>query len=272
MKQFFSVRTALSGFVLTLLFVAVPSANHSWGGYHWVRTLDQVYLNVGDNVTNTWDPYLSEAISDWNGSARIQLTNVDGGSNPKNCRATPGRIEVCNSRYGNNGWLGIASIWLSGGHISQGTTKLNDTYFNTATYNTPAWRRLVTCQEIAHDFGLDHQDETFDNVNLGSCMDYTNDPDGGAGGASSNDPSNEHPNSHDFQELLTIYNHIDSGASVAATADESGDHPGQWGRLVRSSKNNRVQIYELDLGSGNKKVTHVFWADPANDRRGNEDK
>ena len=61
-----------------------------------------------------------------------------------------------------------------------------------AQYNTPAYRRFVTCQELGHDFGLDHQDEVFDNPNLGSCMDYTNDPDGGAGGASATDPSNEH--------------------------------------------------------------------------------
>ena len=55
---------------------------------------------------------------------------------------------------------------------------MNDSYFNTAKYNTPAWRRLVMCQEVTHDFGLDHQDEIFNNANLGSCMDYTNDPDG----------------------------------------------------------------------------------------------
>jgi predicted Zn-dependent protease len=60
---------------------------------------------------------------------------------------------------------------VSGSHIVQGTTKVNDTYFNTATYNTRAWRQLVMCQEVGHTFGLDHQDETFNNPNLGSCMD-----------------------------------------------------------------------------------------------------
>lgn len=37
-------------------------------------------------------------------------------------------------------------------------------------------RCLVTCQEVGHTFGLDHRDENFDNGNLGTCMDYTNDP------------------------------------------------------------------------------------------------
>jgi hypothetical protein len=39
------------------------------------------------------------------------------------------------------------------------------------------------CQEVGHTFGLDHQDENFNNTNLGTCMDYTNDP-----------STNQHPN------------------------------------------------------------------------------
>lgn len=153
---------------------------------------------------------------------------------------------------------------------------MNDTYFNTPTYNTPAWRRLVMCQEIAHDFGLDHQDETFNNANLGSCMDYTDDPDGGLGGASDTDPSNEHPNQHDYDQIETVYAHLDATTTVGQRLPNSMppamgqidfDSPGQWGRLVRSSRDGRVQIYELDFGRGHKVVTHVFWADPAADAR-----
>jgi hypothetical protein len=54
-------------------------------------------------------------------------------------------------------------------------------------------------------------------------MDYTNDPDGGPGGASNNDPDNEHPNNHDYTQLMSIYNphrlhqHGDSGAAGVAT-------------------------------------------------------
>lgn len=258
---------------VTLGLTTMTSANHSWGSYHWARSTSVLTLQTGDNVDSRWDAYLNEAINDWNTSAVLELVQVAGGTRPKTCRATAGRIEACNARYGNTGWLGIAQIWASGSHITQAITKLNDTYFDTSTYNTPAWRRLVMCQEIAHDFGLDHQDEAFDNANLGSCMDYTNDPDGGAGGAVNNDPSNEHPNSHDFNQLLTIYGHTDSSstASLDVPDSEGGDGPGQWGRLVRSSRNNRVQIYELDLGRGQKKITHVFWADPERDRRGQQD-
>jgi hypothetical protein len=252
------------------LMAGSSSADHAWGNYHWARTSNSFTLQVGDNVDSKWDAYLNEAIADWNQSAVVQLTNVEGRTRPKNCRPTGGRIEVCNATYGANGWLGIAQIWASGNHITQAITKLNDTYFNTATYNTPAWRRLVTCQEIAHDFGLGHQDETFTNPNLGSCMDYTSDPDGGGAYG----PSNEHPDPHDFQMLSSIYSHVDSFTTVGSTSQNGApaainqiefDGPGQWGRLVASSRNGRVQAFELDFGKGHKVITHVFWADPIAD-------
>jgi len=239
-------------------------ADHAWGSYHWATTAIPFFLKTGDNVTLAWDPYLNQAIADWSESTVLGLTKVAGGSRSKNCRPTGGRIEVCNAAYGNNGWLGIAQIWASGSHITQGVAKMNDTYFNTATYNTPAWRRLVMCQEVAHDFGLDHQDENFNNPNLGSCMDYTSDPDG--------PPSNEHPNQHDFDQIEAIYDHLDSSSTIsaatpgAAPADADFDSPGQWGRLMRSNANRRVQIYERELGRGLKLITHVFWADPDADR------
>src|SRR5829696_10544621 len=161
--------------VFALIAVAaiptISMANHSWGGYHWARTSNPFTLKVGDNVNTVWDTYLDQAIADWNPSTVLNLTKVAGTVNPKTCKATAGMIQVCNARYGNNGWLGIAGINISGLHITQAYTKLNDTYFDTAQYNTPAWRRLVTCQEIAHDFGLAHQDEGFGAPNLGTCMD-----------------------------------------------------------------------------------------------------
>jgi len=263
----FSWRTSsLIAVVLAIGVATVSFADHSWGGYHWARTSNPFTLKVGDNVSSTWDPYLNEAIVDWNVSTVLDLVRVAGGTRPRQCKPTVGQIEVCNERYGNNGWLGIAQIWVNGLHITQATTKLNDSYFNTGTYNTPAWRRLVTCQEIAHDFGLDHQDEDFDNPNLGTCMDYTSNPAG-----------NEHPNAHDYAELLAIYDHLDTTSTVAASSLPNTmppamgqidfDNPSQWGQLIRSSANRRVQVFELDFGRGHKVLTHVFWADPDSDRR-----
>jgi hypothetical protein len=184
-------------------------ANHSWGGYHWSRPSNPVALTVVDSVTSAWDGSLAGAITDWNVSSVIDLTKVDGSTvsrDRKKCVAATGKIRVCNSAYGFNGWLGIAEIWLdANGHISKARTKVNDSYYSKAKYNTPAWRNFVVCQEMGHDFGLDHQDEAFDNPNLGTCMDYTNDP-----------STNQHPNAHDYGQLQTIYSHLDSGSTASS--------------------------------------------------------
>ncbi|MDH5286652.1 MAG: hypothetical protein OEX23_08475 [Betaproteobacteria bacterium] len=238
-------------------FAPVASGSHSWGGYHWARTANPFTVELGDNVSAAWDAALAVASKDWSASAVLDTQLAPGLANPKNCRPTAGRVEVCNAAYGSNGWLGIATISISGGvHVTQGTVKLNDTYFRTAKYNTPAWRALVMCQEIGHTFGLDHQDENFSNANLGTCMDYTNNPD-----------SNQHPNAHDYIELEAIYSHLDStntiGQSTAAgfAADPDHDDPGSWGRLVRQSRGGLLQTYELDHGHGFKTVRFVFWAE-----------
>lgn len=245
---------------------AAPAlADHSWGSYHWARTANPFTLKVGDAVTSAWDAYLDEAITDWSPSSVLDLTEVTSTMNPKTCKGTAGRIEVCNSKYGNNGWLGIAQIWASGSHITKGVAKMNDTYYSTPTYNTPAWRRLVMCQEIAHDFGLGHQDEGFSAPNLGSCMDYTNDPDGGGAYG----PSNEHPNAHDFAQLEAIYAHLDTsttigqsvgreiGALRAALKGENQDHP-EFGRAIGFDIRGKAHTFSKKDGEQDV-VTHVFW-------------
>ena len=195
-------------------------------------------------------------------------TTVVNGANLKRCGAVSGRVEVCNGSYGYNGWLGIAQIWASGSHITQGAVKLNDTYFNTAKYNTLAWRQFVMCQEIGHTFGLGHQDEDFGNVNLGSCMDYTSAPSGGSVNGFDYGPSNEHPNGHDYVQLETIYNsHTDSTTTVGSSSlkptPATGDlnSPSEWGKLVSKSANGKAATFERDLGNGQKVLTHVYYAD-----------
>ncbi len=131
-------------------FTSAASAMHSWSNYHWARTANPFTVNLGDNVDSTWDSYLTTTSSDWSQSSVLDTPKVTGGTSPKSCRPTSGRVEVCNARYGGTGWLGLAQIWVIGGHISQGVAKMNDTYFNTAKYNTPAWRNSVMCQEVGH--------------------------------------------------------------------------------------------------------------------------
>ena len=253
-------------FVVTIIaLMAFPisaGASHSWANYHWARTRNPFTLKLGDNVSDSWYPMLDIASSDWSESTVLNTTIVTGGGNPSTCPPTSGRVEVCNADYGGTGWLGVAQIWITiGSHIAQGTVKNNDYYFNQSPYNTPAWHQLVMCQEIGHTFGLAHQDENFNNPNLGTCMDYTSDPDG--------PPSNEHPNQHDIDQLAKIYKHKDRfttiGAAPAGTAPAGWANADvhaekNWGELISVSANGRESLYMRDFGNGYRVFTFVIWA------------
>ena len=240
------------------LVAGTVSATHSWGGYHWARNSNPFTLKLGDNVSSAWDTYLGGASSDWSASTVLDTAVVSGGTDAKRCRATNGRVEVCSNKYGFNGWLGVASIWINGSHITKGTVKVNDSYFNTATYNTSAWRGLVMCQEVAHTFGLDHQDEDFSNPNLGTCMDYTSDPDG--------PPSNEHPNAHDYEQLEATYSHLDTVTTVGHRVSNhfgngNAAGAGEWGKGLRKDSKDRTSLHVRELGNNEKVFTFVLWAD-----------
>jgi hypothetical protein len=277
-----SIRQRFAGGVTALIvlsLLAIPAtATHAWGNYHWARTSNPFPLQVGNNLTTAeWNTALTGAINDWNQSTVLHLNSAAGGTKAKPCKATLGRIEVCNATYGNSGWLGLATIYVSGDHITRATTKVNDTYFKSGTYNTQAWRNLVMCQEIAHDFGLDHQDEDFDNTNLGSCMDYTDDP-----------SSNQHPNQDDYDQLLAIYDpdftgtdhtgtddsdldgHLDdtttvggSNTNTAAAEEPNPDDPSTWGEVIRRDGKGRPSLYRKDFGNAEKVFTFVISADEA---------
>ena len=142
---------------------------------------------------------------------------------------------------------------------------MNDTYFVKAQYNTAAWKNMVMCQEVGHTIGLDHQDEAFDNANLGTCMDYTNDP-----------STNQHPNAHDYEQLDLIYAHLDTSTTLSArtassAAAEDSDDPSVWGKEIARSKDGRASVFEQDLGNGNRVLRHVFWAEPRGKANGHNE-
>jgi hypothetical protein len=198
------------------LALALPSAawaSHSWNGYHWARTANPFTIKLGDNVSGLWDGMLVTASNDWSQSSVLDTTIVAGGTRPKSCRPTSGRVEVCSANYGNTGWLGLAQIWITGGtHITQGVVKNNDYYFGNSTYryNNTAEMQHVICQEIGHTFGLDHQDES--GISLNTCMDYYHN-------TSASDTKSTHPNQHDYAELGSIYSHTDSITTVGRAVD-----------------------------------------------------
>ncbi len=247
-----------------MLSTGVAFASHSWGPYHWARTSNPFTLNLVDNVPSTWDPYLNEASYDWSLSEVLDTAIGPGNTSDRCNKPKSGQVKVCAAKYGANGWLGQAGIWVnSDNHITAGVTKMNDTYFNTTKYNTPGWRDLVMCQEIGHTFGLDHQDETFNNPNLGTCMDYTNNPDG--------PPANRQPNQHDYDQLAAIYGgHVDGSSTLTQSiqsargraSDGDGDVDEDLGAPVHSDPHGRPNVFAKDLGGGAKKITWILWTEP----------
>jgi hypothetical protein len=108
------------------------------------------------------------------------------------------------------------------------------------------------CQEIAHTFGLDHQDENHTNTNLGSCMDYSSKPLG--------PPDNQHPNDHDDDQLAIIYRHLDSNSTIAPSLVASAAPADDWGRAIRFTREGKGRVFVKGLGPNREVVTFVTWA------------
>jgi hypothetical protein len=213
--------------------------------YHWARTSNPFTVTLVDSAaTSAWDTALASASSDWSVSSVLDTVVAPGATDKRTrrrCAAVTGQVRVCNDTYGNNGWLGIAGIYLSGSHITKGYVALNDTYFNTSTYNTPSWRQSVMCQEVGHTFGLDHQSED-PNVNMGTCMDYYKFP-------------NLKPNAHDYAQLASIYDHLDATTTIA---NSTSAPPGRSKPFSQAGRANG-SVYVDYLPGGVTRVTHVFW-------------
>jgi len=255
---------AFLGLFLAGVFASVTpaDASHSWNGYHWARTDNPFTLKLGANVSGLWGSMLVAASSDWSQSNVLNTAIFAGGTNPKPCRPTSGRVEVCNARYGNTGWLGLAQIWITGGeHIVQGVVKNNDYYFGNSSYqyNNTAEMQHVICQEIGHTLGLDHQDTS--GASRNTCMDYYHN-------TSASDMESTDPNQHDYDELAIIYAHLDASTTVASSASSRLGH-GNADEHVPAGVDEHYlpswaspaggDVYEVDLPNGLRVVTHVIW-------------
>jgi hypothetical protein len=249
--------------IAALAAVSAPAAfaSHSWGGYHWARQSNPFTLKLGDNVSGLWDGMLVTASSDWSQSKVLDTTIVPGGTRPKTCKATLGRVEVCSANYGGVQWLGVATIWISGGHIVQGTVKNNDYYFGAShyqyRYNNTAQMQHVICQEIGHTFGLDHQDES--GISLNTCMDYYHN-------TSDSDLQSTHPNQGDYDELLCIYDPASAGKTLTSaghTCTGTGhlDSTTTVGAAAFSPfASVHTSKFVAPLAGGARMVTFVTWA------------
>jgi hypothetical protein len=153
--------------------LSVATADHQWGSYHWERPdSDPLALNVGDNhdvydvygngsYLADWRAIFQDVIAHWGptpagyGGAYLSVGRVAG---------SDGDIKSYNDNYGNTGWLGLASIWVTRGknkHIARGESKVNEYYIadydpSYIWFDEPHEWQHVMCQEIGHTLGLDH--------------------------------------------------------------------------------------------------------------------
>lgn len=262
MKKINMLSVVAAGVSALLLSTSVM-ADHSWNNYHWARTSNPFVLKVVDSVTSNWQVQMETSLDKWDNAGILSFTIAsanDSSRTRKQCRMVSGQMRVCNASYGNNGWLGLASINLdSNGHISQGTAKMNDSY---SSYWTAEEMNHVMCQEIGHVFGLGHTSE--DGSTQNTCMDY------------STSSTSQWPNQHDYDQLQSQYAHLDSynsySTTMAAIAGKTMDAQGQaclsdncdgkgqrLGFKVHKAKGYEVWAYPEKDGSLT--VHHVYLVD-----------
>lgn len=249
-----------------VLSASVASATHSWNGYHWSRSTSSFTLQVIDSNTPNWDDELAQALSDWSRSSKLDMRVTsydDSATTRQRCSMVLGKVRSCNYSYGTNGWLGLASINLdSSGHINQGSSKMNDSYSSSFASQNERWH--VMCQELGHTIGLGHTSE--DGSTQNTCMDY------------SQSSTSTRPNTHDYNELYTIYNHVDnhnsSAFSAAMTAASASPAPASDARLTASQKSMKgdtplgarirtglfSETYAAPDGRGGVYITEVYLA------------
>lgn len=192
-----SILAALLVIGALLTATVVASAEHSWGEYHWPS--DNLSPTVGDGTSSSlYD--VSAGVQEWAG--------LGTGIQPVLSGNSKGDIKVTEAF--SPFWLGLARIFLDGGHITKAEVKLNTRLLASMG---PDAADHVLCQEIGHVLGLGHN-----RLELDTCMN-----DQAALGSATT------PNAHDITQLNQIYDgHED------AVADES---TGGGGNCPRGNPN-----------------------------------
>lgn len=226
---------ALAALAAVTPSVAAAALTQSWNGWRWARS-DALVIQVGNNFSSDWSPFVTTAITQWNAATNIDYSLVAGRTSAATCGAVYGTIQLCSGNYGKSGYLGYTYVWTSNNYIVQATIKLNTYYFNQAKYNTDAWKAETVCQELGNALGLADIDRNFSNLNVGSCTDYTNDPSGKLG--TNGVLANIAPSANDLTNLNAIYA-TTGGTQLATTRPGGGGNamaavpePASWAMLV----------------------------------------
>ncbi len=280
-KLSIGLRASVCAAAISVAAPAMAQETHQWANYHWDNDGGGFQLDVLYKFSNPkWNDYILPAYQKWG--------DVIPGTNPSKmgvtiasndtidtgrCRPIAGKVVICSDTYGfkRGGWLGVATAWADdAGHFQQVTVQYNDTFYN-STYDDPLEREFVTCHEQGHSIGLGHRDEDFNNLNLGSCMDYTSDVDGSGGQG----PSNLNPDDVDAAVLNSdamygsghgSFNH-GGGGSSGPGGPPSGKGPKkltghfpEWGAVVGYDGLGRPNEFIETVAPGLTKRTHVMWS------------
>lgn len=240
--------------VVTLGAASTALATHQWSKYHWERDGGPLSLVVGDHHQSTsgntgtigtvnfcnsladgcpnWSILLQTGASgsaptdydsdgvirEWNGSGTETAPDELAGHFSIGFTGSSENIGSYNDDYGDSGWLGIASIYVTRGknkHIVEGESKVNDYYVpepflggeDYQGFNEEVEWLAVLCQEIGHDLGLGH-------TSGDTCMNTATRP-----------LRNATPNTHDYDQLIEMYTH-DHGDGGDGGGGGGGGGPG----------------------------------------------
>jgi hypothetical protein len=222
--------------VLLILWqvLAVFGAEHSLG-VHWpIVQPGALNISVVDKTDRSWAEPVAIAVRDWSVSQSLDLYLTRGQN--VDCLFVTDTVQVCNARYGSTGWYGLMQFVTEGEHLRAATVKFNESYKMSRGY-----RELIACHELGHAVGLGHRDETFNNPQLGTCLDYSTQADY---------ELNLHPDAHDYAMLEQIYAHVDTAAVQTPVEPEivsrRFDRKEELGRVIAVKSKGRFKevVYE----------------------------
>lgn len=136
----------------------IPYINDPWnnkagngtslGDYEiWPNKGNGLKLTIQNALTTQWYPFLKQAVIDWDAAPALTLTVVNATKPDPTCSQIRGILKVCNSDYGDTGWLGINDSVLQSNVIYSSTSRMNEYYLNKSSN---ALRQYVMCHEIGH--------------------------------------------------------------------------------------------------------------------------
>jgi len=222
----------------------------------WHNRGEGLQLTLVNALTSDWYTYFDSAVIDWNGCPALDLSTTTIEPD-QSCQAISGKMKVCNAEYGFTSWTGLNEVYFegSGGFIVSSVAKMNESYLRRSSREE---KQYVMCHEMGHGFGLPHRDESTNNPDLGTCLDYTRTP-----------RNNMRPDEIDFSHLIEIYGER-RGRKMPSLRSRTEENRSRFqinvskkvsykeGRLLHRSE--RKEVYASNLGGDITRITTVLLA------------